>query len=87
MAIERKYGRYVHTNRFGSSVERHIRHLANRHPLLAVALALVLVAVFFVVVLVRVVITMAVKAVTVAARLTITIALVVCRNIFRTFPA
>jgi hypothetical protein len=86
MDIAHQRHRYAHASRV-RSVERYIRHLANRHPLLAIALGLVTVAFLLVVVLVRVVTTMAVKTIIVAVRLTIMIARVVCRNIFRTFPA
>ncbi len=86
MATAHKRARYPHIFRIVRSVERQVHRLANRHPFLAVALALVMVVLCVVVVLVRVVIAMAVKTVTVAVRLTIVITLVVCRNIFRTFP-
>ena len=75
-----------HTRRTRRAVEQRIRHLANRHPLLAIALGPVIVVVGLVIVLVRVAATIAVKALIVMWRLTITLTLVVCLNIFRTFP-
>jgi hypothetical protein len=87
VGFKHKHRRDTHPSRVRSAIEHYLRHLAHRHPLLAVALSLVTVALCFVVVLVRVVTTVAVKTVVIAVRLTIVITLVVCRNIFRTFPA
>lgn len=86
MSIAHKHGRSARISRVRCSVERRVRRLADRHPLLGVGVCMVMVVLCFVVVLVRFVATMAVKALKVVAWLTVVIALVVCRNIFRTFP-
>lgn len=75
-----------HTRRVRRFVERRIRQLASRHALLAIVLGPIIVVFGLLIVLIRLAATIAVKTVIIMWRLTITITLVVCLNIFRTFP-
>ena len=76
----------VHAHRVRRSVEHRIRQLANRHASLAITLGPIIVVVGLATVLVRLAVAIAVKAVIFMCRLTIAITLVICLNVFRTFP-